>query len=329
MVWNCRGAGSSEFMATVKEYVSVNKPQVLILVEPRISGRTADRVVRRIGFSHSHRVEAIGFSGGVWVLWQGKHARVDILANHLQFIHFWYATSSFCICVTAVYACPRAGKRQFLWNNLCSLASGSQEPWLVCGDFNAILHSSEARRVDLSLRLWCRRFQSCVEACDLGFFGPQFTWRRGTSWARIDRALGNSALLVLLSDIRVYHLPILYFDHRPLIIDLCGAPLHRWKVQAGFKFHAAWLTHPSFSEYVSSNWSSDVSVDVAIASMGQSLSQWNTSVFGNILLKKRSLLSRIHGIQSYLAMRPSTFLSNLEVHLQQELRDVLVQEELL
>ncbi|KAJ4836438.1 hypothetical protein Tsubulata_045150 [Turnera subulata] len=169
------GAGSAHFLATVKEYIRCNKPNVLILLEPRISGLTADRVVRRLGFSNSHRVEDVGFSGGVWVLWHGQEVRVSVLADHLHFTHIRLVTSSFCILVTAVYGCPRAAPRRFLWSNLVSLASSIREPWLVCGDFNAILHTSEARRMGLSMLLGCRNFRNCVEECelsDLGFHGP-------------------------------------------------------------------------------------------------------------------------------------------------------------
>ncbi|KAK5770907.1 hypothetical protein PVK06_047064 [Gossypium arboreum] len=40
--------------------------------EPRVSGRKADEVIAKIGFQYSHRVEARGFSGGIWLGWNSS-----------------------------------------------------------------------------------------------------------------------------------------------------------------------------------------------------------------------------------------------------------------
>ena len=46
------------------------KPKIIVLLEPRISGIKADRVVKNLGFDRSHRIKAEGFAGGIWVLWR-------------------------------------------------------------------------------------------------------------------------------------------------------------------------------------------------------------------------------------------------------------------
>ena len=43
--------------------------------------------LKKSGFDNSHRVEAVGFSGGIWLLWQNV-IEVEVLINHWQFIHF-------------------------------------------------------------------------------------------------------------------------------------------------------------------------------------------------------------------------------------------------
>lgn len=39
-----------------------------------------------MGFDFSHRIEAQGFSDGLWILWR-HYVSVDIILNHGQFIH--------------------------------------------------------------------------------------------------------------------------------------------------------------------------------------------------------------------------------------------------
>lgn len=38
MTWNCQGAASKEFMSVLKNFVKHNKPEIIVLLEPRISG---------------------------------------------------------------------------------------------------------------------------------------------------------------------------------------------------------------------------------------------------------------------------------------------------
>lgn len=66
--WNCRGAGNKTFPRMVKEVKKKYAINVLGLIETRISGDRADKVVRKLGFSDWIRVEATGFAGGIWIL---------------------------------------------------------------------------------------------------------------------------------------------------------------------------------------------------------------------------------------------------------------------
>ncbi|KAL8150347.1 hypothetical protein V2J09_020155 [Rumex salicifolius] len=70
ITWNVQGAGSREFMITLKELIRIHNPAILVMVETRLSGRQADKVRDTIGFDGVARAEAIGFQGGIWVLWR-------------------------------------------------------------------------------------------------------------------------------------------------------------------------------------------------------------------------------------------------------------------
>ncbi|KAI9128927.1 hypothetical protein K1719_000410 [Acacia pycnantha] len=56
-------------------------------LESPIDGmQEADSVIKKLGFQNSHRIEASGFSGGIWILWSSK-VHVNILVNHFQFVY--------------------------------------------------------------------------------------------------------------------------------------------------------------------------------------------------------------------------------------------------
>lgn len=46
-----------------------HKPSFLIIMEPRVMREHADKVIKGLSFDYSHREEANGFTGGIWLLW--------------------------------------------------------------------------------------------------------------------------------------------------------------------------------------------------------------------------------------------------------------------
>lgn len=139
LCWNCRGAGSGEFLVEIKELKGRFRLLIMILLEPHISEEQADVVCRRIGKSLWVRSEVEGFSGGVWVLWDEEELEVELRYAHKFFLHFAVRTMDnkhweF----TAIYASPNATKRRRLWPKLQVDA-----PWLLLGDFNCVLRDEE------------------------------------------------------------------------------------------------------------------------------------------------------------------------------------------
>lgn len=65
--WNCRSAKNLAFHRSVKEMLRSFKPDVFIILEPRISGTEADAVCNKLGKTDCVRSEATGFSSGVWI----------------------------------------------------------------------------------------------------------------------------------------------------------------------------------------------------------------------------------------------------------------------
>lgn len=84
--WNCLGAGTDRFLRIFNCFMQDNKPDIVFLFETRISGKCVDHAIQRMGFDFSHRIEAQGFSDGLWILWR-HYVSVDIILNHGQFIH--------------------------------------------------------------------------------------------------------------------------------------------------------------------------------------------------------------------------------------------------
>lgn len=70
LIWNCRGAGGRNFANFVKDLINIYHLDFVAILEPRISGYSADKVIQKIGLVEGARVDDSGFSGGIWCLWK-------------------------------------------------------------------------------------------------------------------------------------------------------------------------------------------------------------------------------------------------------------------
>nr|XP_023897074.1 uncharacterized protein LOC112008941 [Quercus suber] len=170
-------------------------------METRVGGDRAKGIIDKLPFDGSVHTDTIGFSGGLWMLWDSERVDVTPLANTEQEIHATIkvrnANSSWLF--TAVYASPRTAERHVLWNNLIKTVELQNLPWVVVGDFNEPLSEKDkfgGRAVSVSRSLL---FKECLDKCnmiDIGFSGPRFTWTnrreiQALIQERIDRVFVN------------------------------------------------------------------------------------------------------------------------------------------
>ncbi|KAK8635993.1 hypothetical protein V6N13_004704 [Hibiscus sabdariffa] len=134
------GCDHSKFISMMKQFLRDSQPDLVVLVEPCISGRNTDSVIHSLSFLHTHRIKASGFSWGIWLARYGS-LHVEVLLNHFQFIHCM-VTNVPCgksFLVTTVYANRNASKRYALWRHLHHMGDSIHLPWIIIGDFNATL----------------------------------------------------------------------------------------------------------------------------------------------------------------------------------------------
>lgn len=84
--WNCQGSCSSEFCRGFKEYKRLFKPDIFCLLEPRTSGSHANSICRRLEYDYWIRAEAVGYSGGIWILWNEAGFSLSLIETYPQFI---------------------------------------------------------------------------------------------------------------------------------------------------------------------------------------------------------------------------------------------------
>ena len=153
-----------------------------------------------LGFNSVCQSEAVGFCGGIWLLWNSGEVSLDVLMVTDQAIHasVQVSPSKPHWLLSAVYASPNLDTRLKFWDQLVNFASTHNAPWVVTRDFNDILSRHEKFSFTPANTRRINAFHNCLDACnllDLGFNGPRFTWTnkrdRGLVMERLDRFFCN------------------------------------------------------------------------------------------------------------------------------------------
>ncbi|XP_021726206.1 uncharacterized protein LOC110693390 [Chenopodium quinoa] len=285
-----------------------------------MGGDQADRIASILGYNGHTRVDAQGFSGGIWVYWKPELVSIDPIIKSNQYITMtisrrgeepWY--------FTLVYASPDPTKHNDLWQELSDFASQNNKPWLLAGDFNETRFGWERNSSCNERTRRTERFNHWVEdnqLIEVEFSGSPHTWAWGNSMAtrrsaRLDRALCNSEWGLFFDKARVKHFPAIQSDHCPLLISPNGfAPLET--LYRPFCFQAAWLSHENFNEFLCDKWRTDIPLMNLLKSFSSDLQQWNNTGCSDSFSKWEGL-----------------GLLKLEAKLRKELDSVLNQEEML
>ncbi|KAL4385521.1 hypothetical protein GQ457_15G016470 [Hibiscus cannabinus] len=191
-----RAVASSKFRRHFKNVHKQKGARIDVLLEPRISGRSADMVIRMLGFDNSFHIEAHAFSGNIWLLWMDEFV-IEIMKACNQFIHCRCRSvrdSEWCF-ITVIYASPTTDIRRLVWVPLSDLNPGDGVSWLLGGDFNAITNSGERFGGSANSSGISKFFSESIEGSgllDMSFVGNQYTWHHVSDanqyWARLIRA---------------------------------------------------------------------------------------------------------------------------------------------
>lgn len=175
---NPQGAASPEFVRALKDILISRKIDILGLLEPKVSGKHAGDIWKKIGFFNWSRVESLGFGGGLWIFWNTTQS-INSIHPHPQFvlvkIRQANAPSWFC---SIIYATPTPVLRKRLWQDLDHELLHIHGPWVTIGDFNTIFsdyESTSTRKNQHHTKDWIFHHQGLI---DLGYTGSQYTWQR-------------------------------------------------------------------------------------------------------------------------------------------------------
>lgn len=179
IIWNIRGGNNDNFRLNFIELVNYHHPCMVTLLETRIDNHMS--LLNPFGFTDIIEIPAEGQSGGMIILWNHtlvnvhgfvrRNQEISATIEAIQTHKSWLFTS--------VYASTNINNRNFLWDNLINMHNSTKDPWLVGGDFNDVLSSSEKLGGNIINRNRANFVWNCINKyglIDLGYKGCKYTW---------------------------------------------------------------------------------------------------------------------------------------------------------
>lgn len=143
----------------MNDLVRVYNPVNMVLMETRVSGAQVAVVMNWIGFDKVLRMDAIGFSGGIWLFWRSERVEIELLSTTRQCMDVLVKQNTMIPWLfTAVYASPNIACRDALWDYILDVSRMHNFPWLIGGDLNEIASVEEKRGSVIAGKRLCALF---------------------------------------------------------------------------------------------------------------------------------------------------------------------------
>ncbi|XP_020266528.1 uncharacterized protein LOC109842018 [Asparagus officinalis] len=261
--WNVRGLNKSSKQQLVKHHMLQYHASFLSLLETKIKGSLLPVVAKKIANSWSW-ISNAGVSGKakIFILWDTKILDAQVIASSDQ--HITCLVKSLdglleCV-ISSVYGHNHVEGRKALWTDLMQINHNiGNVPWLLCGDFNAMINCDEKLGGSALTEADTGDFRDFISDCNLNHLktsGWFYTWNNKQSsdsrvWCRLDRALVNDAWIHSFNSSHVEFLLPNFSDHSPALVSIYDDQIQGKKP---FKFFNMWTKHQSFSTTVSNVW---------------------------------------------------------------------------
>ncbi|GAU19905.1 hypothetical protein TSUD_95100 [Trifolium subterraneum] len=181
--------------------------------------------------------------------------------------------------------------------------------WLLFGDFNLILNTSEkqgGRDTHYnSYRLFNNTLTNC-DLLDLGYHGDKFTWTNNQEndnhiKDRLDRFCASPSWISKFPRCTNYHLLNYSSDHNPILLVFGTNLDFRDDSHAKTlikRFENIWIKDPGCLQIIQSIWNhNNVDTSTKLQSVMEKVYQWGSTTFGHIPKEIKSIQTRITNLK--------------------------------
>ena len=191
--WNIWGLNTPKKQKTVHSWTQTHNLDIIGLLETKIAAANLDSITPKIAPSHWQYFSNTSSSPTCRILVGWNPHKLHLIPLH--FSSQWLTcevnqpNQSIPTRITFVYGQNTPTERQALWEYIAQ-ESGTNgcTPWLVMGDFNAIMQASDRYGGDTQWPCYQDDFSTCInhsELIQVPYTGIKYSWNNGQHGANL------------------------------------------------------------------------------------------------------------------------------------------------
>ncbi|XP_075099269.1 uncharacterized protein LOC142176100 [Nicotiana tabacum] len=200
--WNVRGANKKYKRKELRKYMKTKHITLAGIIETKVKEHKAPAVAANVapnwGILNNY-MSAI--NGRIWLLWDSRLYTVDMLKEEAQLLHCQVnivESNKTCV-ITVIYGYDTCEERKSMRDALKTLAQGINIPWLIVGDFSAMLYPQDRIYGNPVQYGEIKNFNNCIHdllLIEVRWIGDYYIWTNKQQsneriCSRLDRAFGN------------------------------------------------------------------------------------------------------------------------------------------
>ncbi|XP_060974224.1 uncharacterized protein LOC133039363 [Cannabis sativa] len=263
IAWNCRGLGQTSTVLELKSLIRARTPDFVFLFELKVDATPLVRMLKSLHFYFNIIVPPIGIAGGILLAWKFgfDFECIDCSHNHITGLVYSDPPSHPWL-LSCVYGPPYQNAKKKFWSELMDYGDRFGGPWLILGDTNFVLSSSE-REGSSGRDPFIPFITDLVDSrglINMPIQGDKMTWdnhRSGRSHVKsaLHKGLINGAWLNLFPKVILCSSQTCNSDHRPLCLLSSGVEP---KFKRTFRFEEGWTRDVRSKLVVTNAWVSVV-----------------------------------------------------------------------
>ncbi|GJT01522.1 putative RNA-directed DNA polymerase [Tanacetum coccineum] len=344
VAWNIRGMTDTSKQDEIKLLMSENSLSMCAIVETRLNKKLVSKACNNI-FGRWNRVSNVMDASRncrIIVGWDPDMVDAILLSSHGQVMHFEVSLilDKRKFFISFIYGENDPKDRICLWENLIDhMGVVDGKPWVMMGDFNAILYFEDHSKGFANIYQGIREFRSCVHQLDMEDLcrnGLFYTWVQKSKdpksgiMKKLNRVMGNNEFIDMFGACYANFLPYVTFDHCPALLVI---PCSVAKRKRSFRFMNYITNKKEFHQVVKDNWNDPVH-DFAMFVFAKRLKNMKRHIRdlnkrnGNVYEKVKQLREELKKVQSELDKDPHNIeLKEAEMVFNHAYRVVVMDEE--
>jgi hypothetical protein len=266
--WNIWGLNGLQKQKTVHVWAQKNSLDIFGLLETKVSAANLANVQPTLAPLHWQYLTNIASNPTCRILvgWNPHKLHLTCLHSAPQWLtcEATHTSLPHPIKITFIYGHNTPAERHDLWHYIAHESSlNSCIPWIVMGDFNAIMTVGDRTGGDIHWPRYQDDFSTCINQSELmqaPYTGIKYSWHNGqhgcnTIQKKLDWVFGNTCFFTSWPASHATFEPRSISDHSAMILRL-----HSLNPQqhSSFKFLNLWTERSDFLATVASSWQAPV-----------------------------------------------------------------------